>query len=411
MIGDVSATGAADSDVAGAGLAAGDGAEAGSAARGAASTSAGTDAASNIAATEPPRKPAFIPCFIVCNRSILLSAAQPGRLPCYLPVSAGFIKHGTFRWAESPAGVTQRGNRANRCGGMVFDRRLLPLAAAIAGVAVFSVMDAMMKRAATEVGAYSAVLFRSLIGACLMWPLWRLTGGRWPDAVRLKLHLLRSAVVAGMAWTFFYGLVRVPMAEGIALSFFAPIIALYLAAVQLGEKIRPRAIIASLMGFAGVIVIAAARIGSEGRGSEVLMGVAAIIVSAVLYAWNLVLQRRQAQIASPQEVALFQNLCVGGLLALLSPFLAQVPSGPALLDIAGAAVLAATALMLLAWAYARAEAQALVATEYTAFVWAALMGWLWFGESVTLATVAGVALIVAACWIAARGSRAEATSV
>ena len=307
--------------------------------------------------------------------------------------------------------MTRTGKRANRWLSMPFDKRLLPLAAAIAGVAVFSVMDAMMKRAATDVGAYSAVLFRSLIGAVLMWPLWWLTGGRWPDKTRLKLHLLRSAVVAGMAWTFFYGLVRVPMAEGIALSFFAPIIALYLAAVQLGENIRPQAVLASLMGFAGVLVIAAARIGAESHGEETLKGVVAVLVSAVLYAWNLVLQRRQAQIASPQEVAMFQNLFVGGLLAVLAPFLAEIPSAPALVDIAGAAVLAAMALMLLAWAYARAEAQSLVATEYTAFVWAALMGWLWFGESVTAYTLAGVALIVAACWIAARGDRAEATSL
>ena len=66
--------------------------------------------------------------------------------------------------------------------------------------------------------------------------------------------------------------------------------------------------------------------------------------------------------------------------------------------------------MLLAWGYARAEAQVLVATEYTAFIWAALMGWLWFDEKVTASTLGGVILIVAACWIAAR-RRTEATAL
>ena len=40
--------------------------------------------------------------------------------------------------------------------------------------------------------------------------------------------------------------------------------------------------------------------------------------------------------------------------------------------------------------------------EYTAFIWAALFGWLVFAEAVTLATLAGTALIVAGCLVAAR---------
>jgi S-adenosylmethionine uptake transporter len=60
--------------------------------------------------------------------------------------------------------------------------------------------------------------------------------------------------------------------------------------------------------------------------------------------------------------------------------------------------------MLLSWAYGRAEAQVLLPIEYTAFVWAALFGWLFFAEAVTLETMAGVALIVIGCWIAARRS-------
>jgi S-adenosylmethionine uptake transporter len=45
-----------------------------------------------------------------------------------------------------------------------------------------------------------------------------------------------------------------------------------------------------------------------------------------------------------------------------------------------AAVLAIGSMLLLSWAYARAEASYLAATEYTAFLWAALFGWLVFDE-------------------------------
>lgn len=288
--------------------------------------------------------------------------------------------------------------------------RLLPFVAAIVGVALFSVMDALMKRASTAGDVYNALLFRNVIGAVLTLPLWLLTGGRWPSWRVLKVHALRSAVVAGMAWLFFFGLVRIPMAEGIALSFIAPLIAIYLAAVTLGEKVQRRAVGASVLGLAGVVVIAGARLGEGSYDADALAGVAAVLASAVLYAANLVLQRHQAQMASPQEIALFQNLGVAAILALLAPWLAHWPAGPVLFDVVQAAILATLALMLLAWAYAREEAQTLVPTEYTAFVWAALMGWLWFGERVSAATVAGVLLIVAACWIAAR-KRTEVTAV
>ncbi|MDP9056846.1 MAG: EamA/RhaT family transporter, partial [Pseudomonadota bacterium] len=45
--------------------------------------------------------------------------------------------------------------------------------------------------------------------------------------------------------------------------------------------------------------------------------------------------------------------------------------------------------------------------EYSAFIWAALMGWLWFGERLDAATLLGGVLIVAGCLTAARGTAAQ----
>ena len=285
---------------------------------------------------------------------------------------------------------------------MVRQNRFLPFLAAAAGIATFSLMDATMKSASLAAGVYSALLLRSACGALLMLPIWLLADWQRPTLAALKVHWLRSAVVAAMALLFFWGLVRVPLAEAIALSFIAPLIALYLAAVLLGEKIQRRAIVASLLGFGGVLVIAGARL-SEGTLNERSgWGIAAVLVSAVLYAWNLILQRQQAQLASPPEISFFQNLCVALILSLAAPWLLSWPGSGALQEIAIAAALAAAAVMLLSWGYARAEAQALLPVEYTGFIWAALFGWLMFGEEVTPATLAGVVLIVIGSWIAAR---------
>ena len=279
---------------------------------------------------------------------------------------------------------------------------ILPFIAATAGICTFSMMDAMMKGASIAAGVYSALLLRCAFGTLLMLPVWLLSGARWPEREVLRVHLLRSTVVAGMALLFFWGLVRIPIAEAIALSFIAPLIALYLAAVLLGEIIQPKAVVASLLGLGGVVIIAASRLGGDSLNAQSVWGMGAVLASAVLYAWNLVLQRQQAQIAGPQEIALFQNLLVAAILGLAAPWLLHWPGNAALRDIVLAAALAGASLLLLSWAYARAEAQALVPVEYTGFIWAALFGWLKFGEQVTWATLAGVVLIVIGSWIAAR---------
>lgn len=288
----------------------------------------------------------------------------------------------------------------------------MPYVAALTAVALYSVMDALMKGASLAVGAYSALLWRSLMGVVLMVPLWRLRGGRWPAGSALRLHLLRGLVAAGVALAFFWGLERLPLAEAIAISFLAPLIALFLAAVTLGERVRRSAIVASLIGLAGVVLIAGTRIQASSHGEGAAWGVAAVLASAVLYAWNLVLQRRQAQVAGPLEVTAFMNVTMAMVFLPAAPFLAHWPAAPLhQAEIIGSAVLAVTALSLFSWAYARAEAQALVPLEYSAFVWAALMGWAMFGEGLTIPTLLGTTLVVAACLIAAPRADTEQTSI
>jgi S-adenosylmethionine uptake transporter len=286
---------------------------------------------------------------------------------------------------------------------------LAPIVATIAGIALFSGMDAAIKHASLEVGVYTALLLRNAIGFAMILPLWCAGPHVLPSRRVLALHFLRSGVNCGMALLFFVGIVRLPMAEGIALSFVAPLVALFLAALVLGETIRRAAIVASLLGVAGVVVIVADRLGTGHVDRDVVIGLAAILGSALLYAINLVLQRKLALLAGAVEVATFQNLIVAVILALFAPWIAVIPTWPVLGATAAGALLGTTALGLLSWAYARAEAQVLVPIEYTAFLWAALLGWLIFAEPVGPATLAGAALIVLGCWIGTRDPARERT--
>lgn len=284
-------------------------------------------------------------------------------------------------------------------------RSLVAILVTVVGIGVFSLMDAFMKSASVAAGVYSALLVRSLIGVLLVGPIWWLTSPKWPSRAVVRLHVRRAVVIAFMALCFFFALVRLPLAEAIAMSFIAPLIALYLAAILLGETIKPRAIVAAVLGLIGIAIIVAGRLGREKMTEDVLLGLAALFLSALLYAWNLVLQREQALVAKPAEVASFQNGMVSLLLLIPSPFLFAMPPPAAWSDLIAAAVLGVSAIMILSWAYARAEAQVLLPVEYTGFLWAALFGWMFFGEPVTVATIGGAVCIVIGCWIAARSPR------
>ena len=291
------------------------------------------------------------------------------------------------------------------------DHPLLPFALALIAVGLFSLMDALMKGASIAVGAYSALLLRNGIAILLIGPAWLLTRKAWPPRAAMKIHATRAVVAAAMAFTFFWGIARVPLAEGIALSFVAPLIALYLAALLLGESIQPKAVGASLLGIAGVAIIVFGRARTVGWEGETGWGTVSIFLSSALYAWNLVLQRQQAQLGPPIEVAAFQTAGMGTVLLLFAPLLFELPGRETWPTIGASAVLALAAALLLAWAYARAEAQALVPLEYSGFLWASLFGWLFFAEGLRLPVLLGAVLIVAGCWIAAPRGAPEQTAV
>jgi len=278
-----------------------------------------------------------------------------------------------------------------------------PMLVATLGIFLFSLMDAVMKGQATAMGAYNAMFWRMVMGALLVAVLYLPARPAPASGRTLRIHVVRAGLTAVMAYLFFFGLTRVPLAQAIGLSFIAPIITLFLAVPLLGEQIGANARLAAALGFGGVMVVVGGELMVVDAGSD-LLGMAAILLSAVLYAGNLILQRMQSLIAAPLEIAFYQNTIVFLILLLGVPFAVSLPEnisqwgGAAL-----AAGLAVGSLMLMSVAYRQAEAQRLVAIEYTAFIWAALLGWWFFGEAVTARTLLGTGLIVLGCLVSARG--------
>src|SRR3954453_10832529 len=170
-------------------------------------------------------------------------------------------------------------------------------------------MDALMKHLVLVIGIFAVSFWRAAANLLVAGAIYLPRRGRWPDKKVMRVHIARSLIVTIMAVLFFWGIGRVPLAQAIALTFIAPLIALLLAAFFLGERIGKRSIAGSVAAFAGVVVIVFGQARAE-LGPGVLLGSAAIIGSALCYAVNIVPMRRQAVAAKPLEINFFQSVTV-----------------------------------------------------------------------------------------------------
>lgn len=286
-----------------------------------------------------------------------------------------------------------------------------PILLYVIGIAVFCAMDAAMKKLVETNPAVMATFWRyvsAIVFTALIW----LRAGRPPiTAGMLPVHLVRGVVLAVSATLFFWSLSVLPLAQAVTIAFVAPLLIPPIAALILKERMQGGSVAAGLAGFAGVVV--AVGFEPDAWSAEQLRGVVAVLVSALTYAVTVVLLRLRAARDGPAVVSLLGTLIPAAALLpamlLMVPADAILPRGESWLWVLAAGLTGAVALQFMARAYARAQAQLLAPFEYTALVWAALYGWLFFAEPVSPQTWAGALLIAAAClWQARRASTAPA---
>lgn len=280
-------------------------------------------------------------------------------------------------------------------------RAALPYLLAALSILLLAVMDSMIKAVVAHYPVVEVTALRFLCG--LPWAI----GLAWSARVRLpsapvwRAHLLRGVLTVATGLQFFYALAVLPLAQAVALFFLTPLFIALFAALFLGEPIRLAMLAGVALGLGGMGIILSGQLGAAGLAGGSLPGAAAALGSAVTYALNAVLLRHRAQADPLALIVLLQNLVP---FVLTAPLAALAWSWPTLahwLLFLVAGLLAVAAAFGLTFAYARAPAGRVGVLEYTALVWAGLIGWWAFAETPTPETLAGAALIVLACLLGA----------
>ncbi len=261
------------------------------------------------------------------------------------------------------------------------------------GIALLTAMDGVIKGQMQEHPFIVALFMRFLMGGICALAVLAIARPGKPTRGSLIGNVARVPLVVLTAGSFFYSVSVLPLAEALTLSFLAPVFVALLGGLLLKEKIDKRILQALGFGLAGMLVMVWPRL--QGHVSGAGLGVAAALFSAVSYAFNLILLRRIAVREHPTVIVAFQN--VGPAICLAVPaWYAFVPMGLGNL----AAYLFAGALgvaghLTLTSAYARAAASRLAPIEYTALIWASLLGFFIFSEVPLYTTYLGALLIVA----------------
>lgn len=268
-----------------------------------------------------------------------------------------------------------------------------PALRALLGIALLTAMDAVVKAQMQSHPFIVALFMRFAMGGVCALAVLAVLRPPVPTRSSVIGNSIRVPVVVLTAGSFFYSISVLPLAEALTLAFLAPVFVALLGGVLLKEKLDARIWQALGFGIAGMLVMVWPRL--QGQVSGAGLGVAAALFSAVTYAFNLILLRRIALKEHPAVIVAFQNGGPALLLAVPAALFFVPLTGHDVLVYLAAGALGVAGHLLLTSAFARAEASRLAPLEYTALIWASLLGYAFFDEVPLITTYAGAVLIVA----------------
>ena len=267
----------------------------------------------------------------------------------------------------------------------------------VAAALFFSVMNLMIREASSELEPLQVAFFRNVFAMLALMP-WILRAGirRSFSTRRLKLHLFRSFITFFAMNCWFYSLALLPLADATALNFTVPLFATVGAALILGEIVRARRWIATLVGFCGVLII----LQPGFKTVEPIMLLP--VVAALFMAGATLTVKRLSDTESPMTIVLYMNTLLTGVSLVPALFVWRWPSLEIWLVVLALGAVGSLAQILMARAYASAEASAIMPFDYTRLPFIALFAYLAYGEVPGIWTWVGGAVIAASAIYIAR---------
>ncbi|MBL9055746.1 MAG: DMT family transporter [Rhodobacteraceae bacterium] len=282
---------------------------------------------------------------------------------------------------------------------MTQDRILPGIILMLAFCVLAPLLDTASKLATATIPVGQITTARFVVQGVLMVPValvMRLSWGASPRV--LALITLRALFLIASTFGFVAGVQFMPIADALAIVFVEPFILLILGRLIFGDHIGPRRIIASLVGFAGSMLVI--------QPSLAAFGTVALypLISAFAFAFYMLVTRAIAAEVHPVIQQLHTSIagaviCVPAMLLFdgtgLAMFDPVMPQGWAWLWLFGVGFWAAASHMCMTLALKYAPASTLAPIHYLEIVTAVALGYAVFGDFPNALTWVGMGIIIA----------------
>jgi drug/metabolite transporter (DMT)-like permease len=267
----------------------------------------------------------------------------------------------------------------------------------VSGGFIFTSTGAMIRLLSAEIESVQTAFFRAAISVILLLPM--IATGRvkpW-HSKRIVGHFWRTAMGTSSMVLGFYAVSMLPLADATAIAFSQPLFSVVVAALILGEKVRWRRWSATVIGFAGVLIMA-----RPGEGS-LQLGALVALANAATVALSILLVRRLSDSETPlmilTQFAIFSTI----LLTVPAILVWRWPDLWGWVLAVGIALSATVGQYFWVQAFKAGEMSALAPFEYMRLPFAVFVGWLIWGEMPVIWTYVGAAIVIgSALYIAHR---------
>ena len=267
----------------------------------------------------------------------------------------------------------------------------------VSGGFIFTSTSAMIRLLSTQVESVQTAFFRAVISVILLLPM--IAAGRvkpW-HSKRIVGHFWRTAMGTGSMVLGFYAVSMLPLADATAIAFSQPLFSVVVAALVLGEKVRWRRWSATVIGFAGVLIMV-----RPGEGS-LQLGALVALANAAAVALSILLVRRLSDSETPlmilTQFAIFSTI----LLTVPAILVWRWPDLWGWVLAVGIALSATVGQYFWVQAFKAGEMSAVAPFEYMRLPFAVFVGWLIWGEMPVIWTYLGASIVIgSALYIAHR---------
>lgn len=294
--------------------------------------------------------------------------------------------------------------------------KLHPILIASLGVLSGAILDALVK-GVTElqgIDVLTVACWRFSTGAMFALAIFLAMRKPIPSWPAIRFHFMRAVIQLTAAVTFFWSLSQLALAEATVLGFTAALMLAPLAKIILGEKMTFISVLAAIIGFAGAIIAMSGDTVGAPVGGNRGLGIASVGIAAVTYALTIILLRKRTQTEDSVTIVMMSNLLPALIIVplaigislfvpgdLVGTSFGQFPAAHLVPVLISIGFFGMGIWWMFTLAYARAPARTLAPIEYTALIWASIIGFVFFGELPSWQLFVGAIIIICSCLLIA----------